>query len=103
MEQSAEPRFPGAFHRQSRATSLHRFGTQPVGPGQHRPDDLLDVSRITRGGIELHKEDMDLRDIINTALESMGPMLEDRKAKVIIALSEEVLPVRGDADRLQAI
>src|SRR5205085_12220249 len=27
-------------------------------------DDLLDVSRITRGGIELRKEDLDLRDVV---------------------------------------
>jgi two-component system CheB/CheR fusion protein len=66
-------------------------------------DDLLDVSRITRGGIELRKEDVDLRGIIQTAVESLTPLLEDRKSHLIMDVSADVLPVRGDSARLQQI
>ena len=66
-------------------------------------DDLLDVSRITRGGIELRKEDMDLREVIRTAIESLMPMLEDRQAQLITYVSNSALPVRGDGARIQQV
>src|SRR4029079_17428399 len=40
-------------------------------------DDLLDVSRITRGGIELRKEDLDLQETVRNAIESISPLLEE--------------------------
>jgi two-component system CheB/CheR fusion protein len=66
-------------------------------------DDLLDVSRITRGGIELRKEDVDLRDIIQTAVESLTPLLEDRRCQLALDLADEVLPIRGDSARIQQV
>src|SRR5204863_5827929 len=38
-------------------------------------DDLLDVSRITRGGIELQKSNIDLRDVIRLSIETLFPIL----------------------------
>ena len=66
-------------------------------------DDLLDVSRITRGGIELRKEDMDLAGVIGFAIEAITPVLEDRNARVITDISDEVLSVRGDSARIQQV
>ena len=66
-------------------------------------DDLLDVSRITRGGIELRKEDLDLEDVIRCAIEAITPVLEDRKAQVITDTSGELLCVRGDSARMQQV
>jgi PAS domain S-box-containing protein len=66
-------------------------------------DDLLDVSRITRGGIELRKEDLDLRDSVRMAMEALSPVLEERKSKLAADLSDDVLPVRGDSARLQQV
>jgi two-component system CheB/CheR fusion protein len=66
-------------------------------------DDLLDVSRITRGGIELRKEDIDLRDVIRTAIEALTPVLEDRRAAVIVDVPDELLSVRGDSARIQQV
>ena len=66
-------------------------------------DDLLDVSRITRGGIELRKEDLDLRDVIRTAIESLAPVFEERKSQLHTDMPDEVLPVRGDSARVQQI
>ena len=42
-------------------------------------DDLLDVSRITRGKIELKKEHVELADIVATAVETVSPLLEERQ------------------------
>jgi two-component system CheB/CheR fusion protein len=66
-------------------------------------DDLLDVSRITRGGIELRKEDLDLRDVVRTAIEALTPVLDERQSVLTTELTDKVLPVRGDAARLQQV
>jgi len=66
-------------------------------------DDLLDVSRITRGGIELRKEDIDLRDVVRTGIEALMPVLEDRRATIDVQMPDELLAVRGDAARMQQV
>jgi len=66
-------------------------------------DDLLDVSRITRGGIELRKEDVDLRDVVNSAIEALTPVLEEHNAKLTTELSLHKLIVRADAARMQQV
>ena len=66
-------------------------------------DDLLDVSRITRGGIELRKEDVNLRDVIQTAAEAMMAVFEERNIRLTIDLPETALPIRGDAARIQQV
>ena len=43
-------------------------------------DDLLDVSRITRGLINLHRETVDLATILNRAVESSRPIIDTRRA-----------------------
>jgi PAS domain S-box-containing protein len=66
-------------------------------------DDLLDVSRITRGGIELRKEDIDLREVIRTAIEALMPVLDERQSKLTVDLPDEILPIRGDTARVQQV
>jgi two-component system CheB/CheR fusion protein len=66
-------------------------------------DDLLDVSRITRGGIELRKEDVDLREVIRTAIEALNPVLEERQTQLTTEIPDSVLAVRGDNARMQQV
>jgi CheY-like chemotaxis protein len=66
-------------------------------------DDLLDVSRITRGGIELRKEDVDLREVIRTAIEALSPVLEERQTQLTTEILDSVLAVRGDNARMQQV
>ena len=66
-------------------------------------DDLLDVSRITRGGIELRKEDLDLRDIVRGAVEALTPVLDERRSQLTLELPDSPLPIRGDAARMQQV
>jgi two-component system CheB/CheR fusion protein len=66
-------------------------------------DDLLDVSRVTRGKFELRKEDLDLRSPITAAVESAGPKLQEREIRLELSLPDAPLPVRGDASRLQQV
>jgi two-component system, chemotaxis family, CheB/CheR fusion protein len=66
-------------------------------------DDLLDVSRITRGRIALRTERLDLRDAARSAIEALGPFMAERETHLIVDLSNEPVPVYGDAARLQQI
>jgi PAS domain S-box-containing protein len=63
-------------------------------------DDLLDVSRITRGQVELRRRHIDLSTIIEQAVESTMPLLEARRHEVRRTLPAIPLPVHGDPARL---
>jgi len=66
-------------------------------------NDLMDVSRITRGGIELQKSSIDLRDVIRVSIETLFPILSQRRAPVLTQISEDPLLIDGDSDRLQQV
>jgi PAS domain S-box-containing protein len=59
-------------------------------------DDLLDVSRITSGKIELRRERLELGDAVRIALESSRPLIERGGHELTVQLPSE--PVRLDAD-----
>lgn len=63
-------------------------------------DDLLDVARIARGEIQLHKEPLDLAAIVHCAAEVARPLLEGRRHKLAIQLAPGPLPLEGDPARL---
>ncbi len=62
-------------------------------------DDLLEVSRITRGKIELRKERTDLSAVIRAAVETSRPLLEAARHELTIALPSG-LSLEADAVRL---
>ena len=45
-------------------------------------DDLLDVSRITRGKLTLQKEPVELREVAQLAIETVRPLLDERRHTV---------------------
>ena len=66
-------------------------------------DDLLDVSRIAAGKIELDCETLDLRDVAVRALEQAQPAMLGRAAPPVLALPEQPLWVDGDPVRLAQV
>jgi PAS domain S-box-containing protein len=66
-------------------------------------DDLLDVSRITRDKLELRKERIELRDVINDALEASLPMLERCEQTLSTSLPIEPVYLDGDLVRLTQV
>ncbi|HEY5922472.1 MAG TPA: GAF domain-containing protein [Kofleriaceae bacterium] len=66
-------------------------------------DDLLDISRITRGKIELHKHRVDLGSAIGRAVEMASPLLEQRNHHVSIAAPRGLVYVDGDEFRLAQV
>jgi two-component system CheB/CheR fusion protein len=66
-------------------------------------DDLLDVARITRGRIVLRHERVDLRDAARSAIESLGPLMQEHETPLTVDIPDEPIPVIGDAARLQQV
>ena len=63
-------------------------------------DDLLDVSRVTRGQVTLDKKPVDLNTIANEALEQIRPLLQSKAHQLDIELPPEATLVMGDKPRL---
>ena len=66
-------------------------------------DDLLDVSRVTRGLIELEKEALNLEGIISDAVEQAMPLIHSRGHLLTIRELPELAVVLGDRKRLVQI
>src|SRR4029077_7066368 len=63
-------------------------------------DDLLDVSRITRGVITLQQERIGIADVRNRAVETSRPIIDARGHDLHVTLPETPLMVHGDLTRL---
>jgi signal transduction histidine kinase len=63
-------------------------------------DDLLDVSRITRGKIKLAPEQVAVAAIIARAVETIRPLIEEREQVLGLEIPPESLVVNGDPLRL---
>jgi len=66
-------------------------------------DDLLDVSRITRGKITLQREEVDLADVVRDGIETASPLLKQRHHAVGVNVSPGRFLVLGDRDRLAQV
>jgi len=66
-------------------------------------DDLLDISRITLGKIELRKEPLAMTDFILPAVETIRPLIEARQQKLLLTLPPQPLRVEGDRVRLTQV
>jgi PAS domain S-box-containing protein len=60
-------------------------------------DDLLDVSRIMRGRIELRKEPIELASVLARAIETAQPMIDARGQQLVVSISPDD-PLRLEAD-----
>jgi PAS domain S-box-containing protein len=66
-------------------------------------DDLLDVSRITRGKIALRKAPVDLAAVVATAVDTSRPLIEARRHTLTISLPERPVRIEADAARLAQV
>lgn len=66
-------------------------------------DDLLDVSRITRGKIELRKERIEFAEIAARAIEMASPILESKRQVLAVDIPPRGLLVDGDPSRLAQV
>ncbi|MGY4516488.1 PAS domain-containing protein [Lysobacter sp. HA18] len=66
-------------------------------------DDLLDVSRVTRGLVHLEMETVNLKDVIGSAIEQVRPLIDARRHALRTRLPVGALWVHGDRTRLTQI
>lgn len=66
-------------------------------------DDLMDVSRITRGQLTLRKERVDLRSIVESAVETAQPQLGAAGVSLTLEIPEEPLLLDADATRIAQV
>lgn len=69
----------------------------------HLLDDLLDASRVTRGTLEIRPEQLDLREVIDSAVASVRPLTEAAQQELAVSVPPEPLSVSGDAVRLEQV
>ncbi len=66
-------------------------------------DDLLEISRITRGLIDVTMQPLDLATIVDAAIESSRPVVESGRHELILTGSADSLIVEGDSVRLTQV
>jgi len=66
-------------------------------------NDLLEVSRILGGRIQLHQEDLDARGIVQQALETARPLIDQNKHELTVSLPTEPTWLHADALRLEEV
>jgi signal transduction histidine kinase len=66
-------------------------------------DNLIEVSRMEAGKLELNLKAVDLNDIINISLESLALLITKKNLKVVRRIPPRLPPVAGDPDRLLGV
>jgi len=86
-----------------KAARYHATAKRQMGNLVRMVDDLLDVARVTRGTIELRKEDVDLVAIVQHALASARSALDARNHALTVTTASGELRLHGDATRLEQV
>lgn len=93
--------------RNPAAGSQHRWAAEVIETHvvhlSRMVDDLLDVSRITRGKITLKRERIEMTRVLRSAADTARPFLEERRHEFILQLDEGPVPSYADATRLEQI
>ena len=86
-----------------KSAAHHRIAKRQMGNLVRLVDDLLDVSRITRGEVDLRMEEVDLTAIVRNALIAIQPAIEARGHGVSVTVEPGSFRMTGDATRLEQI
>jgi signal transduction histidine kinase/ActR/RegA family two-component response regulator len=84
----------------SRTQSIVGVIRRQVGHLMRLVDDLLDVARITQGRIELKRETIVLQNVIDQAVETVSPVIRERRHVLQILTGSDPVHVSGDFTRL---
>ncbi len=69
----------------------------------HLIDDLLDISRVSRGKVELKKERVAVQSLVESALETSRPLIEVAQHELSVQLPQDVLILEADPTRLSQV
>ena len=96
------------LHRQERVVSPGQQAATSMIDRQVRHltrlvDDLLDVSRITKGKIHLRKQRVELSTVVHQAVETARPLIDSRKHEITVSLPPEAVWLEADPARLEQV
>ena len=74
-----------------------------MGHLQHLVDDLLEVSRITTGRVQLRRVPVTVRDIAEGAVETVRPLIEQRRHELTVSLPPEPIWLQADTARMEQV
>jgi signal transduction histidine kinase/ActR/RegA family two-component response regulator len=66
-------------------------------------EDLLDLSRIIRGKVQIERANLQLADVIQSAIGAVAPSAAARRIEIRRTIDKDIGPVLGDANRLQQV
>jgi PAS domain S-box-containing protein len=89
-----------AFSDEPRVKQISEIVARQVAHMRHLVDDLLDVSRVTRGLVTISRQPIDLRRVVSEAVEQSRPLVDARRHQLAVALPEQPMMVDGDHTRL---
>jgi signal transduction histidine kinase len=84
-------------------THVHEMMERQVNHMVRMVDDLMEVSRITRGKVELRKECADLAGVIHGAIETSRPLIEAGGHQLSLSLPDDPLVLDADVVRLTQV
>ena len=90
-------------HQSETAEQVRRMMERQLDQMVRLVDDLMDVSRISRGKLELRRERMPLAVVIDSALETSRPLIEAAGQKLTVNLPTESVAVEADLVRLAQV
>jgi PAS domain S-box-containing protein len=85
------------------AARVHDMMDRQVNQMVRLVEDLLEVSRITRGKFELRRERIELAAVVHAAVETSKPLIEAARHELIVLLPPESLRIDGDPVRLAQV
>jgi PAS domain S-box-containing protein len=84
-----------------------KWGREVIARQVHRMslllDDLLDVSRITRGVFELKKAYVELKPLVSVAVETARPLIDAKRHELVVTLPDEPIMLEADPLRLSQV
>ncbi|MCS0810815.1 PAS domain-containing sensor histidine kinase [Massilia agilis] len=89
-----------AYASEPRVRQISEIIARQVGHMRHLVDDLLDVSRVTRGLVAVARERLDLVRVVGEAVEQSRPLVDARSHRLTLDLAPAPVTVIGDHTRL---
>lgn len=95
------------FRNRDLTPSQRHWATEVIDRQVHQMtrlvDDLLDVSRITRGKIELRKERVELAEVLTNAVEASRPLIEKWGHELTLSVGDQPIALYADPTRLAQV
>jgi PAS domain S-box-containing protein len=92
-----------AYGGEARIKQVSDIVARQVAHMRRLVDDLLDVSRVTRGLVTVARKPLDLRRVLDEAVEQSRPLVDTRRHTLSVAPASGALTVDGDHTRLVQI